>query len=116
MEPGTASEPTGSLGKEWELAAVSPESSTVVPGMQVAALLWLTLWVMLRTWELSVHLWSMLNEFRGLSSGSLGKLSPGASCCMDGFAIQKGSADTNASSAMRTLSLHLFPLVKSDFY
>lgn len=94
------SEPMGSLGKEWELAAVSPESSTMVPGVQVAALLWLMLWVMLRTWELSVHLWSTLNEFRGLSSGFLGKLSPGASCCVDGFARQKGSADTDASSAM----------------
>lgn len=26
VQPGTASKPTGSLGKEWELAAVSPES------------------------------------------------------------------------------------------
>lgn len=67
-------------------------------------------------WDLGtpVHLWSTLNELRGLSSGSLGILSPGAACCMDGFAIQKTSVDTNLSSATRTLSLHLFPLVKSD--
>lgn len=48
----TAAKPMGSLGKEWELAAGSPGSSAAVLDVQVTALLWLTLWVTLGTWEL----------------------------------------------------------------
>lgn len=96
VEPGTASKPRGSLRKERELAAVSRESSTAAPGCPSEA----SVWVTLGTCELPVYPGSPLYKFRGLNSGSLGMLSAGVSCCMDGFAIQKGSVDTNLSSAM----------------